>query len=298
MKGGDFLMGKDVVKAKVAVPEVVEYKPLRLEAVNLGKLEGKDFRHAILTDVSGKNAVFENADFSYAVFTRAYFHKAKFINCSFVGARFTECNFRSAEVGACDFRYADFTSTRIDTAEILKNLPDEPNISRELLQILRKNALSMGDVSSSRTFVLSELSAKKEHLRRAWRQDGKYYKSHYNGFWKRAHVGLSRVGLALDSFLWGHGERLWKMTFSIGALLVLAAGASMITQALAQPDPTISSLAGDFVRALTYYANLFLDIEFQRQVPRIIWLEWVIVLARYLAFGVLISGLFRWLSHR
>lgn len=281
-----------------ASAEVAAYKPAQMEYVKLTGPGPKTFQHAFLKDVSGKGEEFEDIDFSYCIFTRGYFHQAKFRGCKFTGARFTDCNFRSASFTDCDFRYADFTGTRIETTEILKSLPDEPNIRRELLQILRKNALSLGDVGSSRRFVIAEIAAKRDHLRRAWRRDEKYYRNKYSGFWTHLGVGLKRVGFWADSFFWGHGERLWKIAISASVLLVLAAAVSTVLWARVQTDPTISSVGEEFVRYLTYYFALFLDVPYPRPLSQWFWMDAGIILARYIAFGVLVAGLFRWLSHR
>lgn len=291
-------MTTELAVSQKPVDGIVEYTPRRIESASIDKATGEAYRHYFFTDVSGKDAIFEKVDFSYAVFVRGYFHKAEFRNCKFTGARFSDCNFRNATFSGCDFRYADFTGARIPTDEILKNVPDEPNIRRELLQIMRKNSLSLGDVISARKFVLAEISAKKEHLRRAWRQEGSYYKLKYSGFRKRALIGIERVGLWLDSFLWGHGERLWKMAISVGVLLAGSAAVSAVSWASGQVDPTVSSISRAFGDALSYYTSLFLDVQTEKIIHRIIWLDWTIVVSRYLAFGVLVSGLFRWLSHR
>lgn len=276
---------------------VKEFMPTQLRFQNLTGDPTVNFQHAHLTDVGGKEIVFTAVDFSYSVITRAYFHKAKFENCKFTGARFTDCNFRGATFSNCDFRYADFNGTRVGTKEILRSLPDEPNLRRELLQILRKNALSMGDVHSARAFVLAEIDAKREHLRLAWRAEGRYY-GKYASLRERANVLFQRIALALDSFLWGHGERLWKMAISVSALLVFSAILSLIFTTDSLGSLTISSALSIFANALNYYMSLFLDVQTTAHVKSIVWLDWAIVISRYVAFGVLIAGLFRWLSHR
>lgn len=290
--------------AKASMAEVPEHplqekarEPLQLRFKNIVVDSSVNYKHSHLTDVGGKNDHVSNIDFSYSVMTRAYFHKAKFEDCKFVGTRFTDCNFRSATFINCDFRYADFTGTRIGTKEILKSLPDEPNLRRELLQILRKNAISMGDVRSARSFVIAEIKAKKEHLRLAWRAEGKYY-GKYNTLVGRAKIGLERICLSLDWYLWGHGERLWMMGFSVTLLLALAATISVSTTTLLPSDPAVSDVFRHFFQALTHYISLFLDVPTDARVQQIVWLDWLVVVARYVAFGVLVSGIFRWLSHR
>lgn len=280
------------------LPAADTFRPLSLASVKLSGDDGSDFRHAILDDVSGKKGEFVGKDFSYCVFTRAYFHEAKFRDCKFVGARFTDCNFRNADIVGCDFRYADFTGTRIDTKEILNNLPGEPNIRRELLQILRKNSASMGDVRSGRQFVLMEIAAEKEHLRRAWRQEEPYYKKKYAGFKSLSKILLKRSFLWLDGFLWGHGERLWRMLISVPLLILACAAISTFRAESSVIDPTISSAVSLLFNEFYYYFSLFIDVQADHLTQRIVWLDWIVVLSRYVVFGVLISGLFRWFSHR
>src|SRR3546814_13073740 len=91
--------------------------------------------------------------FSYSVFTRAYFHETTFANCKFVGAQFIDCNFRNAKLRRTDFSYARFNGTTIPTDQIIQCLPSWPNVRRELLQMLRRNAASFGDYGSKKVFV-------------------------------------------------------------------------------------------------------------------------------------------------
>lgn len=288
--------------AKVASPglpdNMTANTPVRLENVKLSGDGPKAYRHAFLTDVRGKGGVYEGIDFSYSVFTRAYFHNAVFRGCKFIGCRFADCNFRNASFSQCDFSYSDFSGTRIDADEILNSLPPQPNIRRELLQILRKNAISLGDVTSSRRFVIAEIDAKREHLRRAWRQDEGYYRDKYRGFGKRLGIGAKRMAFWVDSFLWGHGERLWKIAISVPVLLAIAAVVSTFQSVIVKPDPTVSSVANELLFYFRYYLALFLDIPYSHPDGRSLWMDAGIALLRYLAFGVLVAGLFRWLSHR
>lgn len=285
-------------EAKNTSDNVTTYKPLRLDNAKLTGDGPKSYVHAFLTDVSGKSQKFEGVDFSYAVLTRGYFHNAEFRSCKFVGSRFTDCNFRTATFKNCDFRYADFSGTRLDTDEMLGSLPDQPNVRRELLQILRKNAASLGDVASSRRFVIAEIAAKREHLRRAWKLDEGYYRGKYTGFRKQFGIGLKRIGFWVDSFLWGHGERLWMIGISVPILLAVAAALSTLRWAVEQPDPTVSSVASELFVYFRYYIALFLDVPYPKPNGHWLWVDAGIALTRYLVFGVLVAGLFRWLSHR
>ncbi|MCQ2005260.1 pentapeptide repeat-containing protein [Rhizobium sp. NRK18] len=278
--------------------QTIAFKPLRLESEKLKHATGTAFKHAQLTDVSGKTQAFDQVDFSYSLITRGYFHQATFKQCNFTGTRFIDCNFRNANFDECNFSYSDFSGCRIETDEILKNLPERPNVRRELLQILRKNALSMGDVSAGRAFVVAELAAKKEHLRRAWMQDEAYYKRKYKGFRKRASVLIQRIGLWLDGFLWGHGEKLWNLPISALVILAVFSLISSLVWASQIADPSVSQLTTVFKSYMVYYVSLFLDAPYEESLNHIVVIDWIVVIFRYVSLGILVSGLFRWLSHR
>jgi hypothetical protein len=289
---------RTVANEQIQQSEVKQYTPRVYQSQKLLDVKSSAFSHAHMIDVSGKKQVFENVDFSYSVFTRGYFHQAEFRACNFTGTRFIDCNFRNAIFEDCRFSYCDFSGCRIETDEVLKNLPDRPNVRRELLQIMRKNALSMGDVAAGRAFVIAELAAKKEHLRRAWKQDENYYKKKYGGFQKQSLVLIKRLGLWLDGFLWGHGEKLWNLPISALVVLAVFSVISSATWASSLVDPSISQVAMMFKSYMIYYVSLFLDAPYKDNLQHIVVIDWIVVIFRYVSLGILVSGLFRWLSHR
>lgn len=278
--------------------ETNSYSPTVVEFQKLAPIAESSFAHGHLKDVSGKKQKFEKINFSYAVITRGYFHQAEFKNCKFTGTRFLDCNFRNATFEDCDFSYSDFSGCRLETDEVIRNLPDAPNIRQELLQILRKNALSIGDIRSGRVFVIAEIAARKEHLRRAWKQDENYYKKKYGGFRKQLDIAVRRTALWLDGFFWGHGERLWMLAVSTMCLLLLFSLISTLIWMSSFSDPTVSESLSIFGSSLMYYVSLFLDVQTEKASYNIIFIDWIVVIFRYISLGVLVSGIFRWLSHR
>jgi Pentapeptide repeats (8 copies) len=241
--------------------EVSEYSPKRYTDARLDRvLQGNRHQHCHFTDVNGKDVTFENYDFSYCIFIRAYFHNTTFVKCKFTGAHFIDCNFRNAQLRDCDFSYSNFNGTRLPTREILNNLPSWPNVRREVLQILRRNAASVGDYSSEREFVIREIDSAKEHYRRAWRRDEPYYRSKYNRNLKWLAAGAQLLAFKIDNFVWGHGERLWK---ALIAAVVFLFGLSFLLAVIAVPNAdqtTLSDLWRNFLLSFVYNVNLFLDV--------------------------------------
>lgn len=277
---------------------IVRYPNKALSRSDISSSISQDFRHYEMNYVSAKGATFEEFDFSYSVMTDCYFHNARFINCKFTGARFFRCNFREANFERCDFSYIDANETKISADEIIANLPDYPNIAREILQVMRRNANSLGDVRDARRLVICELDQRKEHLRRAIRGQGEYYKKKYGGFGAKFKLIAELSFLKLDSFAWGHGEKIWKMIFPI--LLLICASSAVDTyigwkgNSGTLQDQTLPS----FIGGMRYYSSIFLSVDVAPASPRVLWIEWIIAVVRLIALGMLISSLFRWLSHR
>jgi hypothetical protein len=277
---------------------IVQYPEKALSRCDISKSESKNFRHYEMDYVSAKGATFKDFDFSYAVMTDCYFHNARFVNCKFTGSRFFRCNFRQVKFQGCDFRYIDANETKISAEEVIANLPDYPNIAREILQVMRRNANSLGDVKGARRLVIGELDQRKEHLRRAIRGQGEYYKEKYGGFRAKTRLITELILLKLDSFAWGHGEKIWKIIFPI---LVLILASSMVHAYVWWKENSgalPAQIFSYFSDGIGYYFSLFLSVDVAPLSPRVLWIEWLIAAIRLIALGMLISSLFRWLSHR
>ncbi|CAO3451811.1 hypothetical protein [Azospirillum argentinense] len=262
-----------------------------------GTIENHDFKNHHFIDFGAKDVEFVDCDFSYAVFERSYFYKARFVNCKFLGARFCGCNFRSAKFTRCDFRYAFFSETVIPANEVVNNLPDWHNIRMELLRVLRANAASVGDYRSEKLLIREELSAEGEHLRRARALKDAYYIEKYSSPKKRARTWFRSLLFWTDGLLWGHGENF--IAPILFTLFLIATTAGIISfqkygSSLQSIDQTAKNWANEFLIVL--YA--FLDVDtatlFADQ-PTICSL---VVIARYVFFGLIISALYRRFAHR
>lgn len=277
---------------------IKQHAPASFKNCDISGSTLKSFRHAELVYVSGKEGAFEGFDFSYAVMTDCYFHNATFMNCKFTGSRMYRCNFRGAKFINCDFRYIDMDETRISTEQMLGNMPDFPNIAREIAQVMRRNATSLGDVASSRKFMIFELEQRQEHIRRALRGQGDYYKEKYDTWRKRLRLRWHGLMLKADKFLWGHGEKVWRIFLSIGSLLLFLSIISSAMWVYENPDSSAKAVWETFLATLKYFTSFFLAVDVETTIERSWTIELVLAASRLLFVGVLISALFRWLSHR
>jgi Pentapeptide repeats (8 copies) len=281
---------------KIAGPELGKIEGPELAGVRFpDKLAGQDMTNGIFQDISGKGAQLEGVDFSFSVFVRAYFHQARFIDCKFTGCRFQDCNFREAAFLQCDFKYAFFDKTIVPTKQICASAPEWPNVRRYLMQNLRANAESIGDVDAQRAFIREEMKARREHLRRARLRQEPYYANKYAGWQNWLSIRWQSIWLWLDRNLLGYGEHIGRAVIgSCFLLLIIAFVQFGLTVDYSKP---LADALLQLLFSARYVMFLLLDIPDTRaQEP--IFLAVMIVVLRYLLIGLLVSALFRKLSHR
>ena len=261
-------------------------------------LKDKDFRYCLFDSTGAKGITFENCDFSYATFSKAYFRKAIFINCKFIGAYFIDSNFRGVEMRACDFKYANFQNTVIPSDTVLDNLPEWPNVKRELLRIHRINASNFGDSESVKLYIREELTAQREHYRRARKRNESYYSNKYSGFYNWIKVRFKSILLWLDWNLWGHGEYPEKLIYS--TLIILSVVALFISFKVTHVNEELA--IGEFLlsikNSIKYTFDAFLGIDSSNLYRISKFWTYFTVIFRITVFGMFISVLFRYLSKR
>ena len=184
-------------------------------------INGFDYSNRHIEDGGGKGLHFLDCSFNYCTLERCYFHNAKFERCTFVGVRFLSCNFRSATFSNCDFSYSIFDMTVISEKEVIQNLPYEPNKRRDLIRILRVNAISMGNQEGTNDLLSLELKASSEHHRNVYKNSLSYYnkyskKDRVNSFFKY-------IGLRIEDIIWGYGLSATRLIAWI-VVILLASG--------------------------------------------------------------------------
>lgn len=257
------------------------------------KLVRADLKNSLVEDLNAHKRVLENCDFSYSVFRRGYFRETVFRNCVFKGVRFEDCSFRGAEFYQCDFTYAVFQSSLVAAKSIIPSLPLQPNQRRELLQILRANAASMGDHEGQSLYILQELDASKAHHKGI--VDGK------DEFYRNKYVLGDRISswfhlqfLRLDSLVWGHGERPIALMRTTVAIVVSLA----LINAFSPGVRTSATAFEKICSSLNYSIRFFLDLPLPAGYVGFEPIDYALIILRYVSFGLLISTLYKYLSHR
>ncbi len=261
-------------------------------------IKSKDFSFHQFVYVGAKGIEFKNCDFSFSFFERSYFRNAKFIDCKFIGTKFYDCNFFKAQFSGCNFKYSIFRNTLISHEQVLDNLPEWPNVKRELLRAHRVNAESIGDIEAVKVFIRAEMDAQREHLKRARERKESFYSKHYKGIINQTKVRWKSFWLWLDWVTWGHGEYPFNLLRFIAVILFLFSILILLDILPFNSDLTIGSLFKKFMSSLKLTTLVFLGIEKNAAEIVPLYLEIILALLRYTILGLWISVLFRRLSKR
>jgi hypothetical protein len=220
------------------------------ERIDQLDLCGKKINHALFVGVAFKKATLRNVDFSHSTFVRCYFRNAEFSGCTLTGCQFVDCDFPRARFGACNLEYSRWKNcTKVDVESILDNMPEWPNVRRDLLESLRTNALSVGDGASARKLFFKAMDAASEHHRRVRNADSGYYKKY--GIGQRIRSATRCVLIATERLGWGFGENPLRFALA-GAIGTLAFALlySLLAPDAFGYDDTVPGIAIAFSKAL------------------------------------------------
>ena len=286
----------DVVGTAASCDLPISINPPPVDRQNLSRatFSNQKWAKRRFKDTNGLKGKFIDCDFSFSIFEYAYFRDAEFTNCQFVGCKFIDCNFKSAKFYRCDIRYAQFHRSLLDAKELVAALPSDPNVRKDGLQNLRANASEIADYASQRLFVLEEIAATKDHLRRIiWGTDS-YYKRKYPTILPKLEAAWKLFWLGVSGFVWGNGEQPGNILIS-GATFLLALTLVNFWSVYPHVEWT-QSLGG--LRLLQYTVSLFLDVPTDQKYSGFLGVDYAIAFMRYIYIGLYISVLYRKISHR
>ena len=277
---------------------IVYFKPRVFEQCSISRTKIKDFKHATLNQASGKNAVFINIDFRYAEINDCYFHGATFENCNFTGAKIRRSNFRTASFRSCTFDYITVEATPIDYKQITKQLPSWPNVAQELLQSLRRNAVTLGEMKDVRDLTILEVEQEREHLRRARRLQESYYNEKYGSFSAQLQVWLRSVALWLSSVIWGHGEKVSRLIISCFFCIFAISLLSAIAEVYYNPTISVISFIKFLLGSLQTNSLELLGVSKTPNPDQGLWAQTIVACLRIVFGGMFVAYIFRSISRR
>ena len=196
---------------------------------------------------------FINTNFKYCIFDAAYFRNCSFENCDFTGCRFINCNLVGTDFSGCIFDYSTFDKSYIDNDILKKCCPDRENLKLKFARSLRLNYQQIGDAVSVNRAINVELSATKEHHKKSWSSNDRYYRNKYRGF-RRLSAFFSWLEFQALDLIWGNGESLFKLCRSVFAILIILS----LVDVFCSRDPELLTSYWD---GLTEAPKIFFSIK-------------------------------------
>lgn len=272
------------------------YVPKKIDRSILPKspLRDLDWRHREIDNLDAREITFTNCDFSYSIITNSYFFKAKFENCKFIGTKFIDCNLKSVIMITCNLLYVHFERCKIELKEIRANLPVTPNQRAETIKNLKANQISMGDFDDLSSLALEEMEVTKTHLKNIFESKISYYIQKYPSNLTKIKAFIEFHKLSAIGWFWGHGEKTENLAFSCLVLLIVYWVVSVLNGIYSFGAISL----GDAVGRFDYILRLFLDMSVDAKYSGFVFLDYVIVLTRYIYLGLLISVLYKRISSR
>ena len=172
-----------------------------------------EFVHCSFSNVSFKEVLLKFLKFENCTFFNCYFSNSKINNCSFIGCRFINCNFRKAMWSFNEFKYLTFQGCFIEYKYMIQNLPQEPDISREMCNNLRVEASKLGKTEDALKYKLKKIAFDEEHLKNIIMVADEWYAGHFN-WWDIFKSILKLLRSKINGLTWGYGENFKNLFFS------------------------------------------------------------------------------------
>ena len=164
-------------------------------------------------NVGIKNAKIQDSSLTQVIFDDVYGRNAEFENVDFTGSTFRNCNFKKAKFNGCTFKYCKFYNTELPVSEIIRCLPTEPNLREELSKSLKVNFSQLGDKKNSDKFLDLEIKAQQVEMFEIFKSRTKYYKERYDQI-DRIEYLLKYLFSRAGGLIYGHGFKIQRLVFS------------------------------------------------------------------------------------
>lgn len=169
----------------------------------------------------------------------------------------------------------------------------------EFLHNLKANERGVGDVRFESKIVSKEIEAEIEHWRSIRRRPSGYYEK-YNNRKDWLVAWYHSVRLVVERYVWGHGESLTRLLIATIMALLILSTFHFIGSASEFGSQSLSTLAGIFMRSLSFVLKLFIDLPSIQasDVASSPFISTATLIIRYVAIGLAIPVLYKQIAKR
>lgn len=191
----------------------LDLRGIRIEQTQLDGaiVRNVNFRWSTIRDVGFKNAKLIECNLSQATFSECYFRRTVFQKCDIVNARFDASDFSNARMEGSRLDFATFKNCEITLQNIRFREDTSPQVLARICRNLKLNAMSMGYYADAGELTYME----KNYERHVLYHQAFARKDERAGMRLRAIA--SWLGSVLLNWLWGYGEKPWRLGLAIVA---------------------------------------------------------------------------------
>ncbi len=194
----------------------LDLRGIRIEQTQLdgAVLHRVNLRWATFLDVGFKGATFQECNLSQASFRECYFRRAVFEDCEIVNARFSASDFSNGRIDRCRLDFSVFNACELPLSSITFRKDAPPQTLARVCRNLKLNAMSLGHFGDASDLAYAERTYERQVLReRALAPEiAPLARLRAIALWFDA---------ALFNWIWGYGERPWRLTLSMIAAILL-----------------------------------------------------------------------------
>ena len=199
------------------------YVAQRLDGMTISD---RTFKHSSFVNLSFKQVILKDCVFENCVFAECYFRDASFESCKFSASKFISGDLGKVRIHHTEFTYCSFDDCYIPYREMSANMPQWDNVRGHLCVGLGRQAYLAGNIRDSERYRQHAAEANEQHLWKAVKGAGSWFREHYKGFRRVSAIGALMASRA-RGYLWGYrrnyltvGRNLLVLTMGIFPLLL------------------------------------------------------------------------------
>ena len=194
---------------------LLDLRGIRIEQTQLDGVLLRDvnLRWATVRDVGFKGATLIGCNLSQASFAECYFRRTTFRDCDIVNAKFSASDFSNGRLERCRLDFSTFAGCELRLGDITFRRDAPPQTLARVCRNLKLNAMSLGHFTDAGELAYAERNYERQVLRQQVVAPGigPFARLRALAFWLDA---------VLFNWIWGYGERPWRLTLSMIAVIL------------------------------------------------------------------------------
>ncbi|BCN32012.1 pentapeptide repeat-containing protein [Anaeromicropila herbilytica] len=252
-----------------------------------------NFNRCTFSMVSFHNIEFDISNFSFCVFIGCYFKSSKFSRINFKNCTFIDCGFYDTMFENFEFFYSEWNNSYIKFENIKNSIPSEYNYRKKFCKTMAINCIKAGNMDEYKKYFFESMRAKELNYKAIILREEKYYKDNYSNF-DSIRYSVKFMFSKISGLVWGYGERISNVIYSIIVVLLIYAGIYYCTNDITNVKNI--NLESSIYLSIASFFNINIGYNFNSINLKVISItEYVFGLV---FIGMVVTYLFRYIDSR